>query len=72
MTKRDLVKWLEKEKETALEVARERKTKMITQAVEAEYAIIGLDKFINEMKIDFENMVDILMILQRRVRVVKV
>lgn len=57
MTKRDLVKWLEKEKITALATAKERKEKMIEQAAEAEYAAIDLNKFMKEMRESYEDIV---------------
>ena len=57
MNKRELVKWLEKEKESALVVAKETKAKMIDRAEQKEYDAIELDKFIDEILSSYEDMI---------------
>lgn len=48
MTKRDLVKWLEKKKPEAIAKAERAKNEAITAAVELEYKNIGFDDFLDD------------------------
>lgn len=48
MTKRDLVKWLEKKKPEAIEKADKAREKAITTAKELEYKEIGFDEFLED------------------------
>ena len=58
MTKRDLVKWLEKEKEFALNLAKERRKQAIEQATNSAYEAIELDDFIDELSASFSQIID--------------
>ena len=57
MNKRELVKWLEKEKEAALAVAKKRQNKVIEDAENKEFDSIDLDKFIEEMIASYEDII---------------
>ena len=48
MTKRDLVKWLEKKKPEAIDKAERARDEIITAAKELEYKTIGFDDFLDE------------------------
>lgn len=53
MNKRELVKWLEKEKSTALNKASQHKAELIDEAAQKVYASIDVDKFIAELSASF-------------------
>ncbi len=53
MTKRDLVKWLELEKESARKIATERRDKMIQDARGKVYDVIKMDQFEQELQESF-------------------
>ena len=68
MNKRDLVKWLEKEKTAALEQAKATKFDIINRALDREYESIGLDSFLDALQASFKSMVDAFDDLKRRCR----
>lgn len=58
MTKRDLVKWLEKKSSEAIVTARDDRDKMIERAKEVEYVDIGLDDFVKDTVDIFKKYLD--------------
>lgn len=58
MTKRDLVKWLEKRSSEAIVTARNDRDKMIERAKEVEYVAIGLDDFVKDTVDIFKKYLD--------------
>ena len=58
MTKRDLVKWLEKKREEAVSTANNARTEAIDAAKEVEYKLLGLDGFLDDICPLFDAILD--------------